>query len=63
MSKEPDLPGLLPALARSLRFAYGAEPVLLTACFGLIAASWIPPAFLAIWLKLLADGVVAHRDG
>jgi ATP-binding cassette subfamily B protein len=62
MSKEPDLPGLLPALARSLRFAFGAEPVLLTACFGLIAASWIPTAFLALWLKLLADGVVAHRD-
>jgi ATP-binding cassette subfamily B protein len=53
---------MLPALWRSLRFAFGAERGLLLASFGLIAASWIPNAFIALWLKLLADGVVGRRD-
>ena len=63
MRGKADLPGVLPALFRSLRFALGAERWLLLASFGLIAASWIPNAFIALWLKLLADGVVGRRDG
>jgi ATP-binding cassette, subfamily B, bacterial len=63
MPAKADMPGMLTALWRSLRFALGAERWLLLASFALIAASWIPNAFIALWLKLLADGVVGRRDG
>jgi ATP-binding cassette subfamily B protein len=42
--------------------AYQAEPRLLIASFALTSTSWIPIAVVALWLKLLADGVVARSD-
>jgi ATP-binding cassette subfamily B protein len=42
--------------------AYRAEPRLLIVSFALTATSWIPIAVIALWLKLLADGVVARND-
>src|SRR6266700_5618103 len=62
MADRSDLPGALPALARSLRLAYRAEPRLLVASIALIVISSVPDTLNALWLKLLADGVVAHRD-
>ena len=55
------LPGLVPALLRSLRLAFAAEPWLFVASFALAATAWIPTAVMALWLKLLADGAVGHN--
>src|SRR5215467_1738796 len=62
MSKRSDLPGWVPALLRSLRLGFAAEPWLFVASFALAATAWIPTAIIALWLKFLADGAVAH-DG
>jgi ATP-binding cassette, subfamily B, bacterial len=62
MSRRSDLPGTLPALVRSLRLGFEAEPWLFVASFALAATAWIPTAIIALWLKFLADGAVAH-DG
>jgi ATP-binding cassette subfamily B protein len=55
-----DLPGPVPSLARALRLAYRAEPWLMVIAFSLIIISSVPAALNALWLKVLADGVVAH---
>jgi ATP-binding cassette subfamily B protein len=47
------------ALWHSIRFAYRAEPRLLLVSFALVVSSWLPDAFGALWLKLLADGALA----
>ena len=39
---------------------YEAEPRFLVVAFGLSLLSALPDALLALWLKLLADGVLAH---
>jgi len=62
MSKPSELPGIAPSLWRSLRLAYSAEPWLFVASFALTATAWTPTAIIALWLKLLADGAVGHRD-
>lgn len=54
MSKPSKLPSVLPALWRSLRLGFAAEPWLFAASFVLAATAWIPIAILALWLKLLA---------
>ncbi len=59
VARDRDLPSMPAALAHSIRFAYRAEPKLLLVSFALVVASWIPDAFGALWLKLLADGAVA----
>jgi ATP-binding cassette subfamily B protein len=59
MPRAGDLPGMGAALAHSIRFAWRAEPKLLLVSFTLVVASWIPDAFGALWLKLLANGAVA----
>src|SRR5437016_5676428 len=60
MSKRSDVPGLAASLLRSLRLGFSAEPWLFAASFVLAATAWIPTAIVALWLKLLADGAVAH---
>jgi ATP-binding cassette subfamily B protein len=47
---------------RLLKLGYRHEPGLIVASFGLALASSLPAALLALWLKWLADGVLA-RDG
>ena len=59
MPRDRDLPGMAAALAHSIRFAWRAEPRLLVVSFVLVVSSWIPDAFGALWLKLLANGAVA----
>src|SRR5581483_6482209 len=54
-----DIPGVLPALWRALKFAYHAEPRLLVVSFLLVTSAWIPAALTALWLKLLANGVTS----
>ena len=58
-----DLPGPLRSLWRSMQLAYRAEPRLLVISFALVASSWIPDALVALWLKLLATGVIERHGG
>jgi len=48
---------------RALKRGYQAEPLLLVVAFGLSLLAALPDALLALWLKLLADGVLAHNRG
>ena len=60
MSSRDDLPRAIPSMWRALKRAYEAEPRLLAVAFGFSLLSALPDALLALWLKLLADGVLAH---
>ena len=53
-----DLPPALPAMWRALKRGYQAEPLLLPVSFGLSLIAAVPDALMALWLKLLADGVL-----
>jgi len=62
-SGDGDLPGTWTSLRHAIRLAYRAEPKLLVLSFVLVSGSWVPDALIALWLKLLADGVLHHRPG
>src|SRR5436190_7827097 len=53
-----DLPPAVPAMWRALKRGYQAEPLLLSVAFGLSLLAALPDALMALWLKLLADGVL-----
>jgi ATP-binding cassette, subfamily B, bacterial len=58
----PDpLPPALPSMWRALRRAHEAEPALLAVAFTLALLAALPDALLALWIKLLADGLL-HRN-
>jgi len=63
MSSTDDLPPALPAMWRALKRGYEAAPLLLTVALGLALAAALPDALLALWFKLLADGVLGGRRG
>ncbi|HVT61793.1 MAG TPA: ABC transporter ATP-binding protein [Thermoanaerobaculia bacterium] len=63
MSLTDDLPPALPSMWRALKRGYEAEPSLLLVSFGLSLLAALPDALLALWLKLLADGVLGGRRG
>jgi ATP-binding cassette subfamily B protein len=63
MSSADDLPPALPAMWRALKRAYEAAPLLLSVAFGLALLAALPDALVAVWFKLLADGVLAARRG
>ena len=56
-----DMPAALPSLWRTFRFGYRAEPRLLALSLTLALLMMLPDALLALWLKLLADGVLHHH--
>ena len=59
----PDhLPPALSSMWRALRRAHEAEPRLLGVSFGLAMLAALPDALLALWMKLLADGLLQHRQ-
>ncbi|MBV9951230.1 MAG: ABC transporter ATP-binding protein, partial [Acidimicrobiia bacterium] len=61
MSPSPDdLPPSLPSLWRMVRIGYRAEPKLLVASFAMTLFAAIPDALIALWIALLADGLVGH---
>lgn len=62
MKKRSELPGFTTAMWRSVRLGFTAEPWLFVASLTLAATAWLPTALIALWLKLIADGVVSHRD-
>jgi ATP-binding cassette subfamily B protein len=57
------LPPSLPSMWRALKRAYAAEPRLLGLSFGLALLAALPDALLALWLKLLADGLARRESG
>jgi ATP-binding cassette, subfamily B, bacterial len=60
--RSPDsLPPALPSMGRALRRAHEAEPALLGISFALALLAALPDALLALWIKLLADGLL-HRN-
>ena len=61
MSSTDDLPPALPSMWRALRRGYEAEPLLISVSFGLALLAALPDALIALWLKLLADGVLGAR--
>ena len=63
MSSPDDLPPALPAMWRALKRGYEAERMLLVVAFGLSLLAAVPDALLALWLKLLADGLLAGKQG
>ncbi len=63
MSSHDDMPPALPAMWRALKRGYEAEPSMLVVAFSLSLLAALPDALLALWLKLLADGVQAHNRG
>jgi ATP-binding cassette subfamily B protein len=61
--KIDDMPAPLPAMWRALKRAREAEPLLLTVSFSLALLAALPDALLALWLSLLANGLVAGKRG
>jgi ATP-binding cassette, subfamily B, bacterial len=56
------LPGGFRSLWRTFRIGYRAEPRLLILSLGLALLMMVPDALLALWLKLLVDGVTNERS-
>jgi ATP-binding cassette subfamily B protein len=54
------LPPALPSLWRLCKLGYKNEPWLLVSAFVLALLAALPDALLALWLKLLGEGVLAH---
>lgn len=57
------MPAALPSMWRAIVRAREAEPLLLTVSFSLALLAALPDALLALWLSLLADGVLAGKRG
>jgi ATP-binding cassette subfamily B protein len=64
LEQKPDdsLPPALQSLWRSLKLGYRAEPLLLVVSFALMITAALPDALFALWLKLLAQGVLDHHN-
>ena len=66
-AKAPDPAGELPpslaSMWRTLRLGYQHEPALLAASFVLALLASLPDALMALWLKLLGEGVLENDDG
>ncbi|HTS76006.1 MAG TPA: ABC transporter ATP-binding protein [Bryobacteraceae bacterium] len=58
MSSPDKLPPALPSMWRALKRAYEAEPALLGVSFALSLAAALPDALMALWIKLIADGLL-----
>jgi hypothetical protein len=54
------LPPALPSMWRLCKLGYRHEPGLMLAAFVLALLSALPDALLALWLKLLGQGVLEH---
>jgi len=62
-SSAHDLPPGLASIWRLCKLGYQHEPWLMVSAFVLVLLSALPDALLALWLKLLSDGVLAHDRG
>jgi ATP-binding cassette subfamily B protein len=60
----PDaLPPALSSMWRLCRLGFRYEPALMGVSFVLALASALPDALLAVWLKLLGEGLIEHKPG
>ena len=59
--KHSDLPPALSSMWRLCKLGYQHEPALMLVAFLLSLLSALPDALIAVWLKLLGDGVLEHR--
>jgi ATP-binding cassette, subfamily B, bacterial len=59
--RSDDMPPALSAMWRALKRAYYAEPRLLPVSFSLSLLAALPDALLALWMMLLANGVMRHN--
>src|SRR5262249_41634636 len=57
-SSRDDLPPAWPAMWRALKLGYRHEPSMIVVSFALSQLAALPDALLALWLKLLRDGVL-----
>jgi ATP-binding cassette subfamily B protein len=55
------MPAALPSMWRALKRAREAEPLLLGVAFSLALLAALPDALLALWLSLLADGILGAK--
>src|SRR3954465_15463645 len=55
------LPPAIPSMWRLCKLGYQHEPALMSVAFLLSLLSALPDALIAVWLKLLGDGVLGHR--
>src|ERR1700736_5851455 len=58
---DDDLPPALSSMWRLCKLGYQHEPGLIVAAFGLSLLAALPDALIAVWLKLLGEGVLQHR--
>ena len=56
-----ELPPALRSLWRTVQIGRRAEPGMLLASFAMVMITALPDALLALWLKLLTNGVLQHR--
>src|SRR5688572_5472326 len=63
MSSPDPLPPGPSSMWRAITRAYAVEPRLLALSFGLAMLAALPDALLALWFRMLADGVMQKRDG
>jgi ATP-binding cassette subfamily B protein len=47
---------------RAIKRGYAAEPLMLVVSFGLSLLAALPDALMALWLKLMADGLTRHNQ-
>src|SRR5215469_14895990 len=57
------LPPALSSMWRLVRLGYHYEPALMGTAFVLALASAVPDALLAVWFKLLGEGLLEHKPG
>ena len=62
-STDPELPPALSSMWRLCKLGYRHEPRLMVAAVALSLLAALPDALLALWLKLLGDGVVDDDRG
>jgi ATP-binding cassette subfamily B protein len=58
---DDDLPPALSSMWRLCQLGYRNEPSLIVAALVLALLAAVPDALLAVWLKLLGEGVLQHR--
>src|SRR5437773_1704207 len=60
MTSSRELPPAVSSMWRLCKLGYKYEPALMGWSFALALLSALPDALLALWFKLMADGVAAH---
>ena len=55
------LPPALPSMWRAVKRGFVAEPALISIAFALALLAALPDALVALWLRMLTDGLVAAR--